>query len=422
MDAMVVQIESCGYRGPFERCGPRTCRDIVTDIEEWNRSCALPYQHGVPAEASHEIIVGGSRCLCDRFRCVSPRRTGMETASGKPASPSAFTAGEPVSSASDNDSERQSVFVFSRSTSSYGLAFSFASHAGGAESQTFKRRRPATDVDGPNTASLGCKKRRLRKQLITSKLSRPFSLPATYKLNRESASSGKQFPTMSAISTVWQWHNAAATPSSSRHHQSHPSSSTLLRRAAAINCYMRRARTGAALSSSRDEPRSGVGESGTMLHQQRHILGLVAGTPLSLGPATLPSRPTTSDLRNHPHASPPSFLGSTRDGRAQLLNKTPLLQQDMPPGRDQMTLPSSDAAVAIFSSRTTPTGVETDLDENGEAFPASADDDNPPESSDDPDDIYADFGLIFAPDASDGQSGHYEDIMDDLDGIPWMAR
>ena len=43
-----------------------------------------------------------------------------------------------------------------------------------------KRRRSRLDVDGPNTAGLSFKKRRLRFQLVTSRLSQPYSHPATH--------------------------------------------------------------------------------------------------------------------------------------------------------------------------------------------------------------------------------------------------
>ncbi|UKZ78918.1 hypothetical protein TrVFT333_006665 [Trichoderma virens FT-333] len=48
-----------------------------------------------------------------------------------------------------------------------------------------KRCRLGSDVEGPNTANVGRKKRRLRSRLITSRLSQPFSQPATHILNRE---------------------------------------------------------------------------------------------------------------------------------------------------------------------------------------------------------------------------------------------
>ncbi|EFX05592.1 hypothetical protein CMQ_3661 [Grosmannia clavigera kw1407] len=65
---------------------------------------------------------------------------------------------------------------------------------------TLKRRRSVTDIDGPNTAALCCKKRRLRRYLVTSRLSQPFSQPATHILNRESVASGdKRFLKLAAI-------------------------------------------------------------------------------------------------------------------------------------------------------------------------------------------------------------------------------
>ncbi|GJC96228.1 hypothetical protein ColKHC_05054 [Colletotrichum higginsianum] len=63
-----------------------------------------------------------------------------------------------------------------------------------------KRQRAESDVDGPYTAALSCKKRRLRLQLITSRLSQPFSLPATHIINREAIASGdKRFVKLAAV-------------------------------------------------------------------------------------------------------------------------------------------------------------------------------------------------------------------------------
>ncbi|KAI0976475.1 hypothetical protein F4678DRAFT_227670 [Xylaria arbuscula] len=59
-----------------------------------------------------------------------------------------------------------------------------------------KRIRTSDDVDGPGTAALSCKKRRLLLHLVTSRLSRPFSLPATHILIRES---GDNMPVLHRI-------------------------------------------------------------------------------------------------------------------------------------------------------------------------------------------------------------------------------
>ncbi|ETS03707.1 hypothetical protein M419DRAFT_75124 [Trichoderma reesei RUT C-30] len=62
---------------------------------------------------------------------------------------------------------------------------STAAAAAAAARRGIKRCRLGSDVEGPNTASVGRKKRRLRSRLITSPLSQPFSQPATHILNRE---------------------------------------------------------------------------------------------------------------------------------------------------------------------------------------------------------------------------------------------
>ena len=54
-----------------------------------------------------------------------------------------------------------------------------------------KRGRARHDVDGDGSASMHRKKRRLRLDLITSRLSRPFSTPSTYIVSRGGRQAGK---------------------------------------------------------------------------------------------------------------------------------------------------------------------------------------------------------------------------------------
>lgn len=66
------------------------------------------------------------------------------------------------------------------------------------------------------------------------------------------------------------------------------------------------------------------------------------------------------------------------------------------------------------------------LDDQGVAFPTS-EHESRYESSDEPDDVYADFGMIFGggsteDEGEEEEDDHFEDYMDDLDGIPWTAR
>lgn len=59
----------------------------------------------------------------------------------------------------------------------------FAFHRWAPPPSPPKRPRALHDVDGPGTGALSCKKRRLRLHLITSRLSLPYSLPATHILS-----------------------------------------------------------------------------------------------------------------------------------------------------------------------------------------------------------------------------------------------
>ncbi|KAL2182134.1 uncharacterized protein P884DRAFT_190283 [Thermothelomyces heterothallicus CBS 202.75] len=106
-----------------------------------------------------------------------------------------------------------------------------------------KRRRPVTDVDGPGTNATSRKKRRLLRQLITSRLSQPFSLPATHILNRESvAAGGKRFAKLTAIMSARRLTSAVVSPVSPQQ----PSPSTWLRRAAVLNSLRNRVHATAA--------------------------------------------------------------------------------------------------------------------------------------------------------------------------------
>ncbi len=72
-----------------------------------------------------------------------------------------------------------------------------------------------------------------------------------------------------------------------------------------------------------------------------------------------------------------------------------------------------------------PGDLDDDDDDDVVSFPDS-DLDGKYDTSDDHDDVYADFGVIFGGtsdgDVSDEEVDHYEEYMDDLDGIPWSVR
>ncbi|KAK3296485.1 uncharacterized protein B0H64DRAFT_417867 [Chaetomium fimeti] len=99
-----------------------------------------------------------------------------------------------------------------------------------------KRRRPDTDIDGPGTSSTTYKKRRLLRHLITSRLSQPFSLPATHILNRETVASGdKRFLKLTAIMSARRLNSAVVAQPQAPSPPQQPNPSTWLHRAALLN-------------------------------------------------------------------------------------------------------------------------------------------------------------------------------------------
>lgn len=85
-----------------------------------------------------------------------------------------------------DQSPRRDVFTFSANPNPpthFSFSFSYAPPSPQPRQQS-KRPRPLNDVDGEGSGKTGKKKRRLRLILITSRLSPPFSLPATYIVSR----------------------------------------------------------------------------------------------------------------------------------------------------------------------------------------------------------------------------------------------
>jgi len=122
---------------------------------------------------------------------------------------------------------KTALFTFRPAPSSPPLTFPFRPSSSSSSTAThdpitpLKRPRPLTDIDG-ELSTLGKKKRRLRLFLITSRLSRPFSLPASNIVDRGSSKIA-----------VW----AKQKSSLGRH---------LLRKAAILNRIRRRAAAAAA--------------------------------------------------------------------------------------------------------------------------------------------------------------------------------
>jgi len=284
---------------------------------------------------------------------------------------------------------------------------------------TLKRRRPDTDVDGFDTASLGSKKRRLRREFITSRLSQPFSFPATHILNREGVASGdKRFLRLAAVVAARRLSGAGPA-------QASPSS--MMRRAAVINRFRFRLRSEA---EERGGPEAAETAADTALLQPnqtataddarfpedsalQQLCPPSPPTPTLRIPLQTPLLPLTR-ARIQARASPPGSPAGLRPtepvGPPRRLSPSPRLRPLRSPEL-RTTRPLIDIDDV------------DDLDDDSVAFPTS---EHESRYGDEPDDVYTDFGLIFGgecePSDDEGAGELYEDYLDDVDGIPWNAR
>ncbi|KAK0646840.1 hypothetical protein B0T16DRAFT_458723 [Cercophora newfieldiana] len=294
---------------------------------------------------------------------------------------------------------------------------------------SLKRRRPDTDVDGFDTASLGCKKRRLRREFITSRLSHPFSSPATHILNREGVAAGdKRFLRLAAVVSArrlscagtGQPHAPLAPP---------PSPSSMMRRAAVINRFRFRLQSEAAERGEEDDSDAAAATNTAPLQTNEGVMADDARFPVTSGPQQpcSPSQPPPTlriplqtpllpltRARIQARASPPSSPAGLRPtepaGPARRLSPSPRLRPLRSPEL-RTTRPLIDIDDV------------DDLDDDSVAFPTS---EHESRYGDEPDDVYTDFGLMFGgegdPEDDESAGELYEDYLDEVDGIPWNAR
>ncbi|GKT52190.1 uncharacterized protein ColSpa_12371 [Colletotrichum spaethianum] len=321
-------------------------------------------------EISEQLLLGES--LEDTYICIRGRSWG------KPKNPFAIS-----------HTDEPSDFVFLRQPPSPKIE---------------KRPRAKSDVDGPYTATLSCKKRRLRLHLITSRLSQPFSLPATHIINREAIASGdKRFVKLAAVAT---------SPEVGK--QGLNREGSIMLRAAVLNRVRLRVRNEAILRG--DLVVAVTAANAAVLH---HGQQLATGARFVAQSSALAEQrqqtPPARVLLMRPGVSPstPSPATSLPASRApqpsRIVPKSPRLQ----PTRSPVLAPSG--------------AMLEDMEDDGLlAFP-TADHDCSYAWADDDDleDVYSDFGAIFGGPAQNGEiedDGHsYEEYLDELDGISWVG-
>ncbi|KAF5024752.1 hypothetical protein F66182_3184 [Fusarium sp. NRRL 66182] len=281
-----------------------------------------------------------------------------------------------------------------------------------------KRRRSASDVDGFNTAGLSVKKRRLRTELITSRLSQPYSQPATHILNREGQEAGdKRFLKM-------------ATSVDQARRVAHLQATSFLR-FSTMNCLRKRLSLGQLAGSRKHE------------QEMAAIASKATGKPawrsqILQDPSmsrSLRICPTGAGIAGHP-----STMSSTKPQPSPLSSNPsqhskPTACRSSKPAA--LTLPDSDATAnkkrkspQLFPVRspelkpTAPLPPLDDLEEDSFAYMHPTDDDWD-DVGDDQDSVYSDFSVLFgqsSDDKNEEEERSYEDYLDELDGICWVSR
>ncbi|KAF3797905.1 hypothetical protein GCG54_00007958 [Colletotrichum gloeosporioides] len=299
------------------------------------------------------------------------------------ASPKAIPATEQASSSA----REQSNTAFTLGENHEKADFDFPTQL--SQLKLEKRRRPDSDVDGPHTAALSSKKRRLRLHLITSRLSQPYSLPATHIIHRDGAASGdKRFVKLAAVATSPEHGKSGFNRESS-----------LMLRAAVLNRVRLRVRNEA--TQRGDVVIAVAAANAAVLH---HGQQLATGARFVAPSSALAERQEQPPPRVERKPSPPRTPQSTRT-----LPKSPRLH----PARSPNLAPSE--------------AMLEELDDDAPlAFPTSDHDCQYAwADEDDLEDVYSDFGAIFGGSAQtrDGEDdGSYEEYLDELDGISWVGR
>lgn len=305
-----------------------------------------------------------------------------------------------------------------------------AARAGQPSPSPLKRRRHWLDVDGPNTADLCCKKRRLRTKLITSRLSQPYSQPATHILNREGQKQGDK-----------RFHKMATAVDVARRHAHPQTQSTSFFKYSVMNRLRQRLGLGRSMAQQAGHGHGGHQEAA----DEEATLNTTTKAPWKTeGDAQTASSPLRSQNRPphrtaHPAAAAAATV-TTMTTRCPLGSGTPPRRQSARFSKPAaLPLPPSDLAAtkvrtsprihAVRSPELRPdkgAGVFAgssyeDLEEDGFAF-LHGDDENLSDLTDDPDHVYSDFGVIFGGTAGDDDDDYsYEEYLDELDGISWVT-
>lgn len=239
-----------------------------------------------------------------------------------------------------------------------------------------KRPRHRLDVDGPNTAGLASKKRRLRLRLVTSRLSEPYSQPATYIMSRKALKSSQR-----------RFCNLATAFDIARRHHSHVHTSSLLR------------------FSLTNQLRQRLGLGPLPGHQAvqaaTHQLPDSAGGTMAAAPWARRQVDRQLDPGSETRA-PAGAAGRVTQSRSQV---------------PSLGLPSPPPSQPVYAESQPSPSAYDELEEDGfDTLGVGEGEDGHVGSEKTC--VYSDFSVIFG--ASDADAS-YEEYLDELDGISWAS-
>ncbi|KAI1816188.1 hypothetical protein GGS20DRAFT_254097 [Poronia punctata] len=394
-------------------------------------SASARVQRGVAVGACSEQVTGEeSASLGTLHKCGDERPKSAKMKVEEEAESTANMTNQKLESRSKSKSKQHSR---NRPSEPAGLRFALRPSPSQNPSPSpsapgRKRVRDVHDVDGPGTDKLASKKRRILLRLITSRLSLPYSLPATHLVVRRNGggsarlfmpfghrmqqfTSSLQHPPPPPLQTPWIIPTLPLFSHTSRalplpfvlRRGGH--SGVLVRKVAILNRMRIRVRQGAGFA----EMMSAKGIVTSSQHEATIVRAKAAKLPSwgqgGGGGGDSVSRDLSQVL--------PAHLGGNSKGNTKTVARkygAPLLSPLNVPG-----------------SRSAARG-EPGEEEDNTAFPANNFQvDYADLSDDDPDDVYADFGVLFGSGPPEtravtslAEEKNYEENLDELDGIPWF--
>jgi hypothetical protein len=274
-----------------------------------------------------------------------------------------------------------------------------------------KRRRALHDVDGPHTGHLHSKKRRLRLHLITSRLSQPFSLPATHILNRET---DEDTPVLSRFVKF------AAMSAKKAGHQT-----SLVRKAAILNRVRLRVRQ-AAVDRGHERIYKMAG-MGVMTHGIQLVTASTGAMFPGRSGEQVPGPIVPRAWRPHTTALSVSHL-ATPSRSAQAPEPVPAPNSYRPPPAPRLVPVQCPVIEPCAPPPATSIMTPMLCDDDDASFPSPDLDSRYADmSEDDMDDVYADFGVLFgggstgSPERVEEDDHFYEEYLDEVDGITWAS-